>query len=614
MDLFLTTSPHVAPSFLALLASLAPLAAHRPAALAGPPATDPPARAQKVLHLPMRTAGPGSLDPVRGSTVYDNRAISNVYETLLQYKYLARPLQLEPLLAARMPEVSKDGKTYRFELKPGVLFQDDPCFPDGVGRELVAADVFYSWKRMADPRNEPRGWWLFENTIVGFDEYHAAQGAALDAGGEFDYDAPVAGMRVLGEHELEIELKEPVYRFVWILAMFQTAVVPREAAETYGTRLSRHPVGTGPFTMAEEDWVINKSMVFRRNPKFRGQRYPSEWEAADEEQGLHLAAGKPMPFVDRVEITMWPVEQGMWLNFRQGKLDYTQVPDENFSEAIRKRRHALRDEFADQGVVLRAIPLLDFIFHGFNMEDEVVGGYTQEKKWLRQAIALAIDLEEFNDTFYSGTNVVYDGMIPPGLDGYPQDGKGPVSYIGPDLERARELLAMAGYPGGEGLPTIEYYSSASGNIPQQTELLKRQLGKIGIDLNVRLLDFPQLIQAITLKKAPFYAYAWSSDYPDGENNLALFYGPNKTPGSNRFNYQRPEFDALYERIRVMAPSAERTKLYEKMRDMVIEDCPYIGSMARTRNYLINPWLVNFKPTEDFGNWVKYLDLDESKRR
>ena len=131
---------------------------------------------EKVVRLPLR-AYVKTTDPVHCTTKYDNQVACLIYETLVQYKYLKRPLELEPLLLAEMPEVSEDRKTYHFKLKKGVLFHDDPCFEKtgGKGRELVSADVFYSWKRMADNSLTPKGWWLFANTIVGFDEFRKSK-------------------------------------------------------------------------------------------------------------------------------------------------------------------------------------------------------------------------------------------------------------------------------------------------------------------------------------------------------------------------------------------------------------------------------------------------------
>ncbi|MCB9913856.1 MAG: hypothetical protein H6828_01760 [Planctomycetes bacterium] len=584
------------------------LALLAPALLGGCWARDADAAAggdgRHVLTLPIRSAGPGSMDPARGSTTYDNEACSMVYETLVQYAYLKRPLVLEPLLCTAVPVPTEDGRVYTFELRDDVRFHDDACFPGGKGRPMVAEDVVYSWKRLADTSIGSKNWWLLENTIEGFDDWREAQNAAES----FDYDAPCAGLRALDEHTLEVRLVEPVQSFLNKLAMFQLSVVPREAAEAYGEGLSRHPVGTGPFTMAEEDWKTSKSLDFERNPNYHDDRYPSEWMPEDEARGLHLDAGKRLPLADHVRINCYVQDQPMWLEFRTGLLDYAQVPAENFVDCIRKRTKTLKKEYRDEGITFHPVPLLDFIFRGFNMEDPVVGGYDDRGRKLRQAMSLATDLKEFNDTFYNSQNIVYDGMIPPGLAGYPAGGRCAAAYTGPDLERARRLLAEAGYPGGEGLPVIEYYTSLAANSQEQTEMTARQLSKIGVRIKPILLEFPQLIEAINKKKAPFFSFAWGSDYPDGENNLALFYSPNVSPGSNHYNYSNPEYDALYERIRSMAPSPERDEIYARMRDMVLEDVAFIGSMARTRDYLCTPRLRNFKPTEDFWNWPKYLDV------
>ncbi|MEX1025623.1 MAG: ABC transporter substrate-binding protein [Planctomycetota bacterium] len=564
----------------------------------------------KTLRLPMRSAGPGTLDPVMGSTTYDNRAASMSYETLLQYKYLARPLELEPLLVTEMPKVTeRDGQqVYRFTLRDDVRFQDDPCFEGGVGRPLVASDVIYSWKRLADPVNEYKSWWIVADMIVGLDAYKEAQKARVDAGESFDYEAEVEGLRVLNEREFEVVLTEPVYAFLYKITQFQLSIVPREAVETYGEQFAIRPVGTGPYVLAKDGWTKNKSLSYLRNPNFHPEVYPTAHEAGDEEFGLHVAAGQTLPFADRVEFTMFENDNPMWLEFKAGGLDYSQVPAENFAEAFELRSRRLKAEFRDKGVRGTSVPLLDFIFRAFNMEDELVGGTTDDKIALRRAFALATNLKEFNDSFYNGQNIVYDGMIPPGLDGHPEGGLSAVSVRGPQLDEARRLLAEAGYPGGEGLPVIDYYISSGSNIPEQASMWKRQLGALGVQLNVRQSNFAQLIDAVNSKKAPMFSFSWSSDYPDGENNLSLFYSPNVSPGSNHFNYSRPEFDELYEKVRAMPPSPERTRLYEEMRDIVLADVPFVGSMARERFYVIQPSLKNFKPTEAFYNWVKYLDV------
>lgn len=575
---------------------------------------------QKVLQLPIRTDGPKSLDPARGSTTYDNMACVQVYETLLVNKY-NDPMTYEPLLLEEIPTSDDGGKTWHFKLKRGVMFYDPYTYASPIGkatqpvfggqrtRELVADDVFYSLKRIFDEDNGLKNTWLLENTIEGLDEYAKAQNAAAT----FDYDAPVAGFRKISDHEFEIVLTKPVTRFLWILTMFQTSIVPREAVEAFGEDFSSRPVGTGPFAL---DVFVSKSHLYaNRNPYYHDVRYPDRdaWSREDRAIRMHRPAGERVPFVDRIEMKMYVEDNPMWLDFMAQNIGYTEVPDEFFAQAFDKRTKQLRPEFAEAGRRGHSNKLLDFIFRGFNMEDPVLGGYSPERKALRQAISLAMDLGEFNETFYSGNVIVYDGPIPPGLDGYPEDGRAPAAYRGPNLDLAKRKLAEAGYPGGQGLAPIRYYANRGGNSPEQAELMQRQLERIGVRLDVQLVDFSTLIEFVNNKKAPMFSFAWSSDYPDGENNLALFYGPNESPGSNHFNYKRSDYDALYESILTMLPGSERTAVYEQMRDMILEDVPYIGSMARQRYYLINPWLLNCKPTERYWSWFKFLDVDDAKR-
>ncbi|MEZ6131044.1 MAG: ABC transporter substrate-binding protein [Planctomycetaceae bacterium] len=562
------------------------------------------ANALRKGRFVMRSDGPKSFDPIRGSTVYENQCASQVYETLLQYKYLKRPFELEPLLLSEMPKASEDGLTWSFKLKKGVHFHDDPCFSGGKGREMVASDVIYSWKRMADQKSDSKVWWIVKDTIAGFDEFHEEQNAAA----EFDYAADVEGLKILNDYEFEVTLRKPATRFLWTLAMFQTAVVPREAVEKYGTRFGLHPVGTGPFLMLEDNWQKGVKITFTRNPNYHECFYPTEHMPEDEAAGLTEPAGQRLPLLDEVQLEFLQQDQPMWLKFEKGDLDFVQVPAEFYEQVFNKRTGRLLPEAREKGLSSHAVPLLDFIFRGFNMEDELLGGYTEEKRNLRQAICLAVDWDETNEAFYNGLNIVYDGPIPPGLAGYPENGTHPESFRGPDLTRARELLAKAGYPGGKGLPRIDFHISKAANSKGQSEMLARQLKEIGVEINVLLVDFSTLIQTVDNKNSPFFAFAWGSDYPDAENNLALFYGPNEAPGANHFNYKNPDYDRLYDQISAMPPSPERTKIFEQMVSMLLKDCPYAGSMARTRFYLAQPRLKYFKPVETFENWYKYVSV------
>src|SRR5690606_23505814 len=155
---------------------------------------------------------------LQAATGYSNIVVVNSYDTLYRYKYLARPYELAPNLAAALPEVSDDGLTYTIRLKRGVQFIDDPAFADGIGREPVAEDVSDPVKRHFDPGNASPGRWRSEGRIEGLADW-AATGA--------DYDGRVAGIAALASPTLQFRLTRPYPPFPFTLAQGFSAVVPR---------------------------------------------------------------------------------------------------------------------------------------------------------------------------------------------------------------------------------------------------------------------------------------------------------------------------------------------------------------------------------------------------
>ncbi len=561
---------------------------------------DPREQGKKVFHMAL-SAKVSSLDPVQGNTVYSSLAQSAGYEPILRYKYLRRPLTLEPQLLTRMPDVDESETVYNFELKPGIRFQDDPCFKNGRGRELVAEDVLYSMKRMADPHFQPKGWWIYQARIQGFDAYKEAETAH---GGPFNYDVPVPGLVRQGRYRFQIRLVKPYPQFLYVLAHGYTAVVPREAVEYYGAEFGRHMVSTGPFVL--ESWVPGTKLVYHRNPNFREAWYPSPRDATAEAYKLGLVRNEAakIPFLDGIVMHVYEQSQPMWLKWRVKDLDFISAPAE-YQASLFDASWALRPQFREEGIGTYPHKALDFIYKGFNMLDPVVGGFGPGK-YLRQAIFSAMDTQEIADAFYNNAVIHYDGPIPPGLDGHDSSLVSP--FRGPKLEAAKALLARAGYPAGKGLPPIRFHTSRSGNNREQAEMLRRQLRRIGVELETHFHSFPDLDDRLKKKKAQMFGLGWVSDYPDAENNLALFYGPNASPGSNNFNYRRADYDALYEKARTMKPSKARTTLYQQMRDMIIEDCPAVGGMARVTFYVWNKRVRSMRPDDMGQTWLRYVDV------
>jgi ABC-type transport system substrate-binding protein len=534
-------------------------------------------------------------DPVTSADVPSAKAIYKVYEGLYEYEYLVRPYTVRPILAEGMPEVSPDGLTYTFHLRKGVHFADDKCFPDGKGREVTAADFLYSWKRVADVKTKSNCFWIFEERVVGINEYHEASMKR-----QVSYDEPVEGFQAPDRYTIQIKLTQPYPQLIWVLTMSYTFVVPHEAVEVYGEEFLNHPVGTGPFYVA--DWKYrNYGITYRRNPTYHGDAYPQHGETSDDGRGLLEDAGKSIPFLDEIHQYVISDTSTEWLMFLSGQLGQSGISKDNFS-AVMTPQQGLNDELKQRGIWLDKSPELWTVYLGFNMEDPVVGRATNPKederhRKLRQALCYTIDIQKWCE-FYNDRMMPANSPIPPGMSGY--DPKKPLPYP-LDLERAKTLLAEAGYPNGIDPKTgnrlkltIQLGNASEPEERQSIELVASFFANIGVELSPEYNNWPEFLKKMERKQQQMFRLGWVADYPDAENFLQLFYTKSISPGPNHTNYSNPKFDELLERARQMQDGPERTRLYTKLADMVIEDCPWITLSYPLTLGLQQPWFKNYK--------------------
>lgn len=539
-----------------------------------------------------------TLDPAQASEESSGEVIPNIYEGLLQYHYLKRPLTPEPLLAAAMPEVSKDGLTHTFKLKPGVKFQDSEVFPDGKGRALVASDFIYSWKRLADPKGKGEGFWIFDGKIKGLNEWRDKL-----AKGEGKFEDPIEGFQAPDDSTVVIKLVRPYYQLHYVLTMPFATVVPHEAVKKYGDEFMNHPVGTGPFKL--ENWTRGSKVVLTKNPTWHGGTFPSEGEASDSDKGLLADAGKALPFVDKLVFLELPEDQPRWLNLMKGVTDYSGIPKDSFDKAI--VNDELSPELAKKGFKLDKFLRADVTFISFNMEDPIIG----KKPELRKALALAYDTSTSMQTFYNNQVLMAHSPIAPDMEGWDPNFKNP--YKEHNIEKAKEMLKKAGHPDGKGLPELEYNTAGSATARQMSEFVQQQFAKIGIKTKIVSNSWPQFQERVRTKKAQMFGMAWNADYPDAENMLQLFYSKNVSPGPNNSNYRNKEFDALYEQAAKLPPGSKRTELYHKMRDIFVRDMPWIPMVHRIGYAVQHGWLMNYKPNETLKGHFKYLRVDLKKK-
>ena len=313
------------------------------------------AAGEKVLRYAFPVAETG-FDPAQISDLYSRTVTSHIFDAPLTYDHLARPFKLKPLAAAAMPEVSPDFRTFTFRIKPGIFFAADPAF-SGKRRELVAEDFVYSLKRIYDPQlKSPVQSNLEDEGIIGLIELHDE---AQKSKKPFDYDRKVEGLQAIDRYTLRVRLREsrPRHLYTWA-ARDVFGAVAREVVEAYGDRIMDHPVGTGPFRLAE--WRRSSRIVLTRNPTYREETYDAE-PNDDDAEGQALVKrfkGRRLPMLDRVEISIIEQSQPRWLSFLNAEQDFLErLPAEFVDQAVPGGK--LAPFLAKRGVRVWRVPAAD---------------------------------------------------------------------------------------------------------------------------------------------------------------------------------------------------------------------------------------------------------------
>ena len=565
----------------------------------------------KVVRTAYASAENG-FDCAIESDEFTGTLCDNIFDTLLQYDYLARPIRMQPRAALALPEISADGKTYTIRLKRGITFTNHPAFK-GIKRELVAADYVFSMKRLLDPTNRSKWQFLLDGKLEGLNEL----AAEAKKSGKFNYDKPIRGLEAVDSHTLVIRLIAPDYNLPYILAMPATAAFAREVVEQYGTTVGEHPIGTGPFRLKE--WRRSSRITLEANPDFRGEAFESVGNDGSKDALIvaHLK-GKRLPLIQRIEIDIIDEDQPRWLAFLGGEHDYIRPIPPPLADAAfpggKLAPNLIRANITttpDEGAWLT--------YTTFNMEDKTIGGYTPERIALRRAISMAFPIQDEVAVIEKGQAEAAWSPIARGMAGF-VDEKASFHEYSP--ARAKALLDMYGFidrdgdgwremPDGSPL-VIDHASVPDQRVRSRNELWGRAMERIGVRMTFNKVEkLPELRKLATLGKIPMFSYGWIADYPDGENFLQLFWSKS-IGGANYTRFSRPEFDALYERIKVMPDTPARTELYRQMVHILWVYNPWRVNTLKQGSIAIQPWVIGYKK-HPFGlEPFRYLDIDTSK--
>jgi ABC-type oligopeptide transport system substrate-binding subunit len=609
-----------------------------------------------------------------------------VYEPPMDYHFLKRPYELIPGALASAPQVTYldaqqrpveegDGSVaftrytlnFRDDLhyqphpafaldaqgrpqylfataEEGRRFRRIPDFPHTGDRPVHANDYAYAIKRLADPRIGSPMLGFMSQHIVGMKAF-SQRIADVPREGWLNLDEfAMEGLDVRDERTLEITINGRYPQFVFWLAMPFFAPIAPEVDRFYhnpgfaerNLTLDWWPVGSGPYMMVEND--PNSAIVLERNPNYREDFFPTEGAPGDAEAGLLADAGKRIPFVDRAVFRLEKEGLSLWTKFLQGFYDRsgethshtTGVFDQAF--VVRPEGLEMSSDLQARDITMSPDVKPGVYYYGFNMRDPVVGGYTEEKRKLRQALQIAFLTEEYLNVFYKGNGIAAHTPIPPGIPGHltGEAGINPYVYDWVDgearrksIDYARRLMAEAGYPNGRDARTgeplkifIDVQSQAISNTSMNW--IDRVFSAIGVQVEFRPADFNRTREKLLTGNTQIFSHGWLADYPDPENFLFLLYGPESPlvcncDGANNTNYASEEFDELFRRMRVLPPGAERDELVAQMVQLYRRDAVWLYAFFPKEIYLNNSWVFNNKRHGISKATLKYTRIDPQQR-
>ena len=474
-------------------------------------------------------SNPETLDPALNSAIDGANTIITIFEPLLLINENNEVVGGQ----AESWETSEDGLTWTFTMRDGLKWSD--------GTDLNAKDFEYSFKRMVDPNTAAP----YAETCLGMiDGFEEAAGFP-DADGNPTAEPNPDALNVKASDDgktLTIVLSYPCSYFDKMAAFATMSPVQQATVEANGDAWCTSPdtfVSNGPYMIT--DWTPSERIVLTKNPNYVGG-----WDSSK-------------IVSDTITLLLLEDSSASYAAYNSGEAVLVKdVPTDEIPSLTK----------AEDGGDFYVDTILGTYYVSLNLKRDAF----KDAK-VRKALSLAIDRDYVANTIMQGTYSTADSIVGPGIvdeNGYFHD-NGNAPYISADYEanlaEAKKLLAEAGYPNGEGYPTIEYSCNDVGYHVPLAEYLQQAWGDLGITLTINKMEWSSFTPARRAGEYDVARNGWVMDYNDPSNMLDLFCSGN---GNNDGKYANPDFDAAIDASRV-ADSAEHFAQLHKAEDILMED-------------------------------------------
>jgi peptide/nickel transport system substrate-binding protein/oligopeptide transport system substrate-binding protein len=505
---------------------------------------------------------PAYIDPYNAQETEGIQVTQAVFDSLTTFDDLD-PTKVLPA-AADTWEANADATVWTFKLNPDGKFSD--------GTPVKASDFVYAWNRIVNPATVNTATGKADPSIIG---YHLGFVKGYDevAGGKA---TEMSGVKAVDDLTLEVTLSQPFADFEYVVAHPALAPVPKALVEggvdfngekvAYGEM----PVGNGSFKMAEP-WKHNQYIKVARNDSYVGDA----------------------PYLDGVEFKIFKDPETAYTEFEAGNLDFTQIGEGKIQAAKTTYGESPDGYIVNPGeqVLLGAENSTYYMI--LNNKDAVL-----KDPNVRKAISMAINRQAICDTVFEGTREPADNILPPGIAGYEKGAWADSKY---DVEGAKKALADAGYPNGEGIPTLKLSFNSGAGHEKIMELVQSDLKAIGIETEFDSADFPVYLKQLDEGKHQIARLGWVADYPIAYNFLyALF---DSGSGDNKAFYANKDVDAGIAEATTIVDSAARVAKFQEINKTIGSTNPvaplmfykhhHVGS-DRLHNFIFGPmYLGNF---------------------
>ena len=513
---------------------------------------------------------PETLDPALNASIDGGNTLLTIEEPLL---IIDENNEVQPGQAESYT-VSEDGLTWTFTLRDGLKWSD--------GSDLTAADFEYSFKRLASPDTAAP----YAETVVGMiDGYQDAIGNP-DADGNMTTDPDWDALNVHASEDgktLTIQLSYPCSYFDKLAAFVATAPVQQATVEANGDAWCTEPdtfICNGPYMITE--WTPSERIVLSKNPYYVGG-----WDSSK-------------IVSDTITLLLLEDSSASYAAYNSGEAQLVKdVPTDEIPSLTR----------AEDGGDFYLDEIMGTYYISLNDQEEP---FTDVR--VRKALSLAIDRDYVANTIMQGIYTPATALVGPGIvdnEGYFMDNaNGGEPYIGDDyeanLEEAKQLMAEAGYPDGEGFPTITYSANDAGYHIPVAEYLQQAWGELGITMNIDKVEWSSFIPMRRAGDYDISRNGWSMDYNDPSNMLELFTTNN---GNNDGKYANPAFDQVIEDSRVADKAAHFEKLHEA-EDILMNDAACIPVAYYNDFWLQSPSLKGTWHSP-YGYWyLQYGYIEE----